>query len=275
MGSYQTIRYETGSGLAWITLNRPEKLNAINPRMIDELHAAVDEAEADGDIRVIVLKEEGRAFSAGFDLEPSAAASETGVAATRKELQDGFDIIMRFWNSPKPTISAVHGYCLGGAMEFAVACDITLAADDCRFGAPEVRFGSGIVALLYPWICGPKISKELLLVGSDKISALQAREWGLVNRVVAAHDLVEQARSLGHEIARNDQVAVQLTKLAINRSAEIAGMQQALLQALELDVIIEGTETDGSRKFNEILKSQGTRAAVAWRDRQIDQEESR
>ena len=168
--------------------------------------------------------------------------------ATRRELTRDFDIIMRFWDCPKPTIAAVHTYCLGSAMEMAVACDITLAASGCRFGAPEVKFGSGIVALLLPWLCGPKKAKEWLLSGNDRITSEQAESWGLVNQVVAPDDLRSAARALAVEIAANDQLAVRLTKQAINRGLETAGMRQALLDALETDVEIEGTETEESRR---------------------------
>ncbi|HLF30339.1 MAG TPA: enoyl-CoA hydratase/isomerase family protein, partial [Xanthomonadales bacterium] len=236
---------------------------------------ALDAAEADEAVRVILLTGEGRAFSAGFDLDMGIAEEPADVlpeaivkAAIRRELRADFDIIMRFWDCPKPTIAAVHTYCLGSAMEMAVACDITLAAAGCRFGAPEVKFGSGIVALLLPWFCGPKKAKEWLLSGNDRISSEEAEAWGLVNRVVEPEQLIDAARELALEIASNDQLAVRLTKQAINRSLETAGMRLALLDALEADVEIESTETAESRKFNEILKNEGTRAAIAWRSMQ-------
>ena len=103
--------------LAWITLNRPEKLNAINQVMVEELKSAMDRAQLNDDVRVIILKGEGRAFSAGFDLDPgteSGMSREQEIEATKAELQNDFDMIMRFWDSPKPTIAAVHTYCLGG-----------------------------------------------------------------------------------------------------------------------------------------------------------------
>jgi len=159
----------------------------------------------------------------------------------------------------------VHTYCLGSAMEMAVACDMTISAQGCRFGAPEVKFGSGIVALVLPWFCGPKRAKELLLTGNDRVTPEQAEAWGLVNRVVEPERLYESARALAMEIARNDQLAVRLTKQAINHSMDTAGMRSALHDALETDVEIESTETDESRRFNEILKTEGTRAAIAWR----------
>jgi len=268
---FDTIRYETDGPLATVTLNRPDKLNAINAAMVAELDTALDQAEADDEIKVIILAGAGRAFSAGFDLDTDSNAAETDIAALRGELTDDFNIIMRFWDCPKPTIAAVHQYCLGSAMEMAVACDITIAAENCRFGAPEVRFGSGIVALVLPWFIGPKRAKELLLTGDDKVSAQQAMEYGLVNRVVAADRLLEEARSVGFEIAKNDSLAVRMTKQAINKTYDIAGMRDALLQALELDIAIESTETDESREFNEILRTKGTKAAIAWRDARLGQ----
>jgi len=270
--AYETIVWAIEGPLGWITLNRPEKLNAISKTMLAELNDALDQAERDDDVRVILIRGEGRAFSAGFDLAPDGAAGRTpdeAAAALRQELRNDFDLIMRFWESPKATIAAVHGYCLGGAMELAMACDITLAAENSRFGEPEVKFGSGIVALLAPWLCGPKRAKELLLTGNDRVDARQAEAWGLVNRVVTDDDLLAEARELARSIARNDPVAVKLTKQAINDSYKTAGMRKALEDALDVDITIELTETEESRQFNEILKKEGMRAAIAWRDRRL------
>lgn len=263
---FDTIIYETEGPLATVTLNRPDKLNAINAAMVAELDTALDQAEADGEVKAVILAGAGRAFSAGFDLDIDTDEAKTDSRALRRELTDDFNIIMRFWDCPKPTIAAVHQYCLGSAMEMAVACDITIATENCRFGAPEVKFGSGIVALVLPWFIGPKRAKDLLLTGDDKVTAQQALQYGLVNRVVAADRLLEEARSVALEIAKNDSLAVRMTKQAINKTYDIAGMRDALLHALELDIEIESTETDESREFNEILKTKGTKAAIAWRD---------
>ena len=259
---FETISYEAEGPLAWITLNRPDKLNAISRQMVAELNRAMDFAQSDDAIRVILLKGAGRAFSAGFDLESDPDSD------IRDELESDFELIMRFWDSPKPTIAAVHTYCLGGALELAAACDITVAASGCRFGEPEVKFGSGIVAMLLPYVIGPKRAREMLLTGNDRISSEQAESWGLVNRVVDPDSLVEEARAVATAIARNDQHAVRVTKQAINSTYEIGRMRDALRHALELDKAIETTETDESRQFNEILKNEGAKAAIAWRDRQ-------
>jgi enoyl-CoA hydratase len=251
--------------VALLTLNRPDKLNAINEPMIGALDAALDAAEADEFVRAIVIAGNGRAFSAGFDLDLGLGEGKPDTAAVRRALENDFRIILRFWDSPKPTVAAVHGYCLGSSLELAVACDLTIAAEDCRFGEPEVRFGSGIVALLLPWLAGPKAAKYLLLTGDDRVSAAEAQAMGLVNRVVPAASLLDEALALAKRIAANDAQAVRLTKRAINRSLDIGGMREALAAALEIDVEIETNETAESREFNQIVQREGAKAAIAWR----------
>jgi len=263
----ERIRYERREGLAVLTLNRPEKLNAINKEMITALGRALDIAEADPAVRAIVVAGAGRAFSAGFDLDLEVAAEggEPDAQAVRRALESDFQIILRFWDSPKPTLAATHGYCLGSAMELALACDITIASEDCQFGAPEVRFGSGIVAMLLPWLAGPKRAKYLLLSGDDRVSAADALAMGLVNRVVPAGTAFEATLEVARRIAANDLLAVKLTKQAINRSLDIAGMREALRQALDLNILIETSGTAESREFDVILKRDGAKAAIAWR----------
>jgi len=257
---------ELRDGIALLMLNRPDKLNAINKEMIAQLGSALDAAEADPSVRAIVLAGVGRAFSAGFDLDMEiAAGGKPDPEDVRQALRNDFEIIMRFWDCPKVTLAAAHGYCLGSAMELALACDITLASEDCFFGAPEVRFGSGIVAMLLPWLAGPKCAKYLLLSGDDRVSAADALDMGLINRVVPAGQALERTFELARRVAANDPLAVKLTKQAINRSLDIGGMREALLQALELNVIIETSETAESREFNAILKREGAKAAIAWR----------
>jgi enoyl-CoA hydratase len=256
---------ERREAVALLTLNRPDKLNAINVPVIEALDAALDAAEADEAVRAIVVAGAGRAFSAGFDLDMGMGDGKPDPADVRRALENDFRIILRFWDSPKPTIAAVHGYCLGSALELALACDLTVAAEDCRFGEPEVKFGSGIVALLLPWLAGPKAAKYLLLTGEDRATAAEMQAMGLVNRVVPAAALLDEAIALAKRVASNDAQAVRLTKQAINRSLDIGGMRQALLAALETDVVIETNETAESRAFTEILKKDGAKAAIAWR----------
>lgn len=257
-----SVDLEIAEGIAHIVLNRPDKLNAIDASMLDALERSLDTVEERKDVRAVLLSGRGRAFSAGFDLGSDGPRDPDSI---RRELKRDFDVIMRFWDCSKPTMAAVHGYCLGSSMEISAVCDITIAATDTRFGAPEVKYGSGIVCLVLPWIIGLKHAKELLLTGDNDIDAQRALSMGLVNRVVSPDALLTEAFALTKRIAANDALAVQLTKKAINRGAETGGLRRALEEALEVDMHIETTETPESRQFNSIMESDGLEAALDWR----------
>ena len=152
--------------------------------MLSEIGQALDEAEGDAAVRAIVVRGAGAAFSSGFDLKEQMERRPAGVAQWRPILRKDFDTVMRFWHCPKPTIAAVRGPCLAGACELALACDLTIAAEDAFFGEPELKFGAGIVVMLLPWIVGPKIAKEIILTGEDRIGAQRAYEIGMINRIV-------------------------------------------------------------------------------------------
>jgi enoyl-CoA hydratase len=173
---------------------------------------------------------------------------------------------MRFWRFPKPMIAAVRGPCLAGACELALACDLTIAADDAFFGEPELKFGAGIVVMLLPWIVGPKLAKEIILTGEDRIPAARAREIGMVNRVVAADELEAAALATARRIAAMDPDLVRETKRAINRTFEAQGMAEALEAALDIDLQIEGQGSPDKIAFMEVARRAGLKAALAWRD---------
>lgn len=268
---FETLRYERRGPVALITLARPERLNAMNPEMLREINRAMDRAESEEAVRAIVLKGEGRAFCSGFDLTAELDHPPKGEAEWRPVLEADFAAIMRFWDSPKPTIAAVRGHCLAGGCELALACDVTIAAADAVFGEPELRFGAGIVALLLPWLTGPKQAKEIILSGADRIDAERALALGLVNRVVAVGREVEEALALAREMAAMDPVGLRETKKAINRSYEIMGLKKALRAALEADVRLEGAETELRRAFTEVVRREGLKAALRWREARIEE----
>ena len=153
---YSTILLEVIDSVARITLNRPERANALSQAMLTEIGQALDEAEGNAGVRAIVVRGAGAAFSSGFDLKEQMERRPSGVAQWRPILRKDFDTIMRFWHCPKPTIAAVRGPCLAGACELALACDLTIAAEDAFFGEPELKFGAGIVVMILPWIVGPE-----------------------------------------------------------------------------------------------------------------------
>lgn len=267
MTEYETIRVTlSDEGIAHIALNRPNILNAINTVMMREVTQVVSSLQKEPTVRCFVLSGEGRAFSAGFDLKESATAGIRGAAEWRRVLDADFDFVMQFWDCPKPTISAVHGHCIGGGLELAAACDISIAAEDAIFGEPEVRFGSGIVAMLLPWMVAPKHAKDILLTGNDQISAARAAEIGLVTEAVATGCHLTRAFEKAREIVAGAPLSIELTKRAINRSYDIRGMRNALLAAVETDVIIETASGPERTEFNRIRKEQGLKAAISWRN---------
>jgi enoyl-CoA hydratase len=264
--AYQTIRLQRRGAVALLTLARPQRLNAIDKRMLGELQLSLDEVERDEEIRALVIMGAGGNFSSGFDLKEQMETRPSGVDAWREILDRDFSTIMRFWHLKKPTIAAVQGYCLAGGCELALSCDITIAAEDAVFGEPELKFGAGIVVMILPWLVGPKRAKEIILSGADRISALEAARIGLINRVVPPDQLESSALALARHIAVIDPRLVQRTKQAINRGFEIMGLIEALDAALDIDLAIEGEGSDDKRKFMEIARQNGLRAAIAWRD---------
>ncbi len=263
---YRCIRFERQDAVGLVTLNRPERANAIDRTMLAELHAVCDAAETDETLRALVVTGAGGAFSSGFDLKEQAAAPPAGVAQWRGVLRDDFDTVMRFWHLSKPTIAAVRGPALAGGCELALACDVTVAAEDARFGEPELRFGAGIVVMLMPWLTGPKHAKEILLSGEDEIDAARAYEIGLVNRVVPVGEEVETALALARRMAAIEPALLKRTKAAVNRMYRMMGFDETLDMALEQDFLIEAEGTATKRAFLEIVRTQGLRAAIAWRD---------
>jgi enoyl-CoA hydratase len=263
---FATILFEALDGVARITLNRPERANALSQAMLIEIGQALDEAERDPAVRAIIVRGAGAAFSSGFDLKEQMERRPTGIDQWRPLLRKDFDTVMRFWHCPKPTIAAVRGPCLAGACELALACDLTVASEDAFFGEPELKFGAGIVVMLLPWIVGPKIAKEIILTGADRIGAARAYEIGMINRVVPAADLDETALRLARHIAAIDPVLVKDTKRAINRALEAQGLLEALEAALEIDLGIEGAGSPDKVQFMDIARREGLKAALAWRD---------
>lgn len=263
---FSTIRYEALGAVARLTLDRPERANALSQAMLDEIGRALDAAEQDATIRAVIVTGAGSAFSSGFDLKEQMERRPSGVAEWRPLLRKDYETVMRFWRFPKPTIAAVRGACLAGACELALACDLTIAADDAFFGEPELKFGAGIVVMLLPWIVGPKLAKEIILMGADRIPAARARQMGMVNRVVSADELESAALATARHIAAIDPDLVRETKRAINRSFEAQGMAEALEAALDIDLQIEGQGSPDKIAFLEVARREGLKAALAWRD---------
>jgi enoyl-CoA hydratase len=264
--TFTTIVLEKIGAVARLTLDRPQRANALNAVMLGEIGSALDEIERDAAMRALIVRGAGAAFSSGFDLKEQIERRPKGIEEWRAILRHDFDTIMRFWHFPLPTIATVRGPCLAGACELALACDMTIAADDAFFGEPELKFGAGIVAMLLPWIAGPKVAKEIILLGEDRIPAARAREIGMVNRVVSVEALDAVGLATANHIAAIDPNLVKETKRAINRAFEAQNMLTALEEALSIDLAIEGAGSPDKIQFMEIARRDGLKAALAWRD---------
>ena len=253
-----------------LTLNRPEVLNALSSALVDALSEALARAATDEDARVVVIRGAGRAFCAGYDLKEEAAQhAEHGTpdgAGWREELAGSVQHMLELFDHPKPIIAEVHGYCLAGGCDLMMMSDLAVAADDALFGEPEIRFGSGVVTMVMPWLIGARKAKELLFTGEDRIPADQALRIGLVNRVVPRDRLEEETLALARQIAVLDPVAVSLTKRSINSAWEAAGFREALMANVDLDAEIESAEVPERIEFNRIREEKGLKAAIAWRD---------
>jgi enoyl-CoA hydratase len=236
--------------IAWLTLRRPEKLNALSAELLAQGVAALREVAADGDARCLVVHGEGRAFCAGADIGGMQDLNPAGAAA--RFSRESFWQLLE--NLPQPTIAAVHGYCFGGGCEIAIACDFRLAADNAQFGQPEIKLGvipgAGGTQRL-PRLVGMTHAKELVLLG-DPIDAAEAHRIGLVNRVVPADHLLDEAGRWAEKLSRLPPLAVRMAKHVMNRGRDLDLAAALELERLGFGVLF-GTEDqkEGMRAFLE------------------------
>jgi enoyl-CoA hydratase len=248
------------------TLNRPKALNALSGELIDALSNGLRTAADDDGVRVVVIRGAGRAFCSGYDLSEDATGGTKDSADWLRELRESADRMLEVLDHPKPVIAQVHSYCLAGGCDLMMMCDLCVCSDDARFGEPEIRFGSGVVTMVMPWLIGPRRSKELLFTGEDRISAEEAHRLGLVNRVVPRAELDAATLDLANDIAKNDPFAISMEKRAINRVWEVAGFREAIAANVELDVLIETADLPERAEFRRITLQDGLRKAIEWRD---------
>jgi long-chain acyl-CoA synthetase len=266
MSKYESIRVSRDGHVAVLELHRPERINALGKSMLLEINDAMDALEADREVRAIVLCGAGRGFSSGFDLKEQMTRNPQGAQVWREILDLDFSTTMRFWDCAKPTVAAIHGPCMAGAFEMALACDISVCSPDAVFGEPELKFGAGIVTLLLPWMVGPKAAKDIILTGDDTVGAERALALGIVSRVVAPGEHLAAALKIARHMAAMDPDLVRDTKKALNRTYEIQGMRDALSTALDIDHAIESAGSPDKKRFMDLAREQGLKAALAWRE---------
>jgi len=234
---FTTIRYEADSAVATITMNRPDVANAQSSTMIDEIDAALDLADADDAVRVVVLAGAGNHFSSGHDLkalvagdgdDPWIAMRETPEGKFQHEKTMYFERCLRIHDFRKPTIAAVQGSCVAAGLMLAAMCDLIVAAEDAEFSNPVLRLtGAGVELLVEPWELGIRKAKEFLFTG-DTIDAQEAWRLGLVNRVVPRAELEARTRELADRVALVPPVTAQTVKDTLNQTATLMGKRDAL-----------------------------------------------
>jgi enoyl-CoA hydratase/3-hydroxyacyl-CoA dehydrogenase len=236
----ETIIVRKEKPIAWIVLNRPERLNAINPKMIEEIGRALDDLEEDPDVRVIVFKGNGRAFCAGADVTAFAGINPLLAMKASRKFQE-LTLKIQFYT--KPTIAAIHGYALGGGLELALSTDFRIASEDAMLGQPEINLGfipgAGATQRLAR-IVGPAKAKELIMTG-DFIPAVEAHKMGLISKVVKPGALDEEARNLALKLAEKPPLALMAAKIAIDMGLE-AGLWSGLAIESQLFGILFSTE---------------------------------
>jgi enoyl-CoA hydratase len=263
----ETVLYQTRGAIGTIILNRPQKLNAFNDQLLRDLQSALDLAEHDPDVRVVILKGAGRAFSVGYDIGPSEyAPHEAVITSDRDWLQGAIERWLRVWEFPKPVIAQVHGYCCAGATMLAICCDITLVSSECKIRWPSLPIGSGLIGAMWTWLVGPKKAKEMSFIAGSEMSGTEAHLWGWANHAVPEAQLEETALRMAAQIARTPSDLLRLKKLAINRIMDVQGFRTTALFGAEWDVI--GHFSKGAMGMVDKIHELGLKDAIKWFDAQ-------
>ena len=282
MAEYENVlmdRAGTDDRVGIITLNRPEKLNALSQELLDDFDGALHDMEADHTIRVIVVKGAGRAFSAGYDLTPSQKTGADAVVrrhrgvddkgrrllmGIRTGMQQITDIHMYFWNMAKVTIAQVHGYAVAGGCEMAMMADLVVAADDAQLGHPGLRgLGTSRTGVIWPLVIGMRKAKELYYTG-ENVTGTEAEEIGMINYAWPKEELEDRTLAFADRLANISADHLAILKVNMNRFYENMGIYSSVRSSTDLDAA--GQFTEFSYDWQEKMRDEGLKDALQWRD---------
>jgi enoyl-CoA hydratase len=271
MTDFQTLRYEARDRKAYITLSRPERLNAIDDVMPREIRAAVERADADPDVHVIILGGDGAAFCAGYDLKKFAEEESkwNQVGASWDPIQDyrgmrrNTDDFFTLFRALTPSICKVHGYAVAGGSDIALCCDLVVMAEDAKIGYMPARVWGCPTTAMWIYRLGAERAKRMLLTG-DKIDGRTAAAWGLVLEAVPAAELDARVEALADRIASVPTNQLAMQKLMVNQALDNMGLNSTQTLATLFDGITR--HSPEGRWFKEFAEQQGFHAAVEWRD---------
>jgi enoyl-CoA hydratase len=250
--------------IAWLTLTRSEKLNALNTEVLDQFTSGFRSLSENEEVHCIILRGSGRAFSVGYDVDAESRYTE----GRRRALADWLGLranIERWldvWRSPKPVIAAVHGFCMGGATQLAVCCDLTVVADDAVIGWPSVPLGGGLLGPVSCWLIGPKKAKELSYIAGSRMTGAEAASLGWANHAVPSDQVEATALSLARRIVRTPPDLLAIKKRAINRVMDVQGFSEVVTFGAEYDAIAHDSE--GYAVVQAKIAEVGLKGALAW-----------
>lgn len=281
MSEYENLvidRVGTDERVGRITLNRPEKMNALSQELMYEFNDALHEMEADSTIRVIVVKGEGRTFSAGYDLTPARGGADAVVRrhksvddkgrrllmGIRTGMQQITDIHMYFWNMAKITIAQVHGYAVAGGCELAMMADLVVAAEDAQLGHPGLRgLGTSRTGVIWPLVIGMRKAKELYYTG-ENVTGKEAEEIGMINYAWPLDELDDRTIAFADRIANMTADHLAILKTNMNRFYENMGIYSSVRSSTDLDAA--GQFTEFSYQYQDQMREHGLKDALQWRD---------
>ena len=275
---FTSIIYEVDDGRARITLNRPDKLNALSLELQSELHEALWEADNNQDVHCVIIRGAGRAFSAGYDLAgggnrvPVSRIEGQGANNYRGgrsidddawQLERAQRFRMAIFDMHKPVLAQVHGYCLAGGTDIAMLCDMVIAADDATFGFPPARDLGALPTNMWLYNVGPQWAKRLTLTG-DTVTGTEAQQIGLILKAVPADLLEQEVESLAGRMAHIDPDLLSANKRIINTGLELMGARTLQRMAAENDV--RGHNTRAANEFRHSVKENGLKETLNARD---------
>ncbi len=278
----ENVLHETRDRVLYLTLNRPEKLNAITTDLMNALLDHVAEAQTDETVGCLVIQGAGRAFCSGWDLTPPSShagqgegsAEATGHGARPPEemtIREDIDALnarsgrwSTLWTSTKPIVVKVHGYCLAGGTDLALNCDMIVATEDAEFGFPAVRSMGSPSTHMWTYMVGPQWAKRLLLSG-ERIDGRTAERIGLVMEAVPPTALDETVHALASSIAKVSYDLLAQNKSICNKAIELMGRTMLQELARESDAIAH--KSPAAKEFSRIAQSEGLEAALAWQNR--------
>ncbi|MFM1653789.1 enoyl-CoA hydratase-related protein [Brevibacillus sp. B_LB10_24] len=255
----KTVLVERKGRIAYVILNRPEKLNALNSQLLQELDSELSDIEKDDEISVVILKGNGRAFSVGYDV---GKYSYPTVTQDRDNLEEFTRRWLRVWEYPKPIIAQVQGYALAGGTQLLASCDIVVTSEDAVFGFPSLPLGGGFVGLYWGWHVGYQRAKLLDLTAGSRISGKEATEYGFAACCFSADEIEEKTLEIARRIAKTPLDILKLKKKAHNRIMELQGFRTGVMYGPEQDAIIH--TADGIKLMRSKIDELGLKAAIQW-----------